>query len=149
MVMPIERSATTEWKGDLAAGSGMLSFDSGALTNAGVTWASRTEESNGKTSPEELIAAAHSSCYAMALSHTLTQAGHKPTDLDVTAKVGLEPKSGGGFAVTTSTLTVRGHVSSLSRDEFAGFAKQAEQACPVSNALRHNVEITVDAMLES
>lgn len=149
MATPIERSASTDWKGDLAAGSGMLQFDSGAFTSASVTWASRTEEANGKTSPEELIAAAHSSCYAMAFSHTLTQAGHKPNDLHVTAKVGLEPKDGGGFTVASSALTVRGHVPSLTQDEFADIASQAEQACPVSNALRNNVEITVDATLES
>lgn len=149
MAQAIERSAATEWVGDLAAGSGTLSFDSGAFANTAVTWASRTEEPNGKTSPEELIAAAHSSCYAMAFSHTLTQAGHKPNDLHVTAKVGLEPKAGGGFAVTSSALTVRGHVPSLTQDEFADFANQAEQACPVSNALRNNLEITVDATLES
>lgn len=149
MARPIERSATTEWKGDLAAGSGMLSFASGAVADTAVTWASRTEESNGKTSPEELIAAAHASCYAMAFSNTLTEAGHKPNDLNVTSKVGLEPKSGGGVEVTTSALTVRGHVPSLSQDEFADFANQAEQACPVSNALRNNVRISVDATLDS
>lgn len=148
MANAIERSATTEWKGDLAAGSGMLEFDSGAFTNSPVTWASRTEDANGKTSPEELIAAAHSSCYAMAFSHALTEAGHKPNDLHVTAKVGLEAKAGGGFRVASSTLTVRGHVPSLSGDEFANLATQAEQACPVSNALRGNVEIRVDATLE-
>jgi osmotically inducible protein OsmC len=149
MTQAIERSANTEWMGDLAAGSGMLSFDSGAFSTTPVTWASRTEESNGKTSPEELIAAAHSSCYAMAFSHTLSQAGHKPDDLHVTAKVGLEPKSGGGFAVTSSTLTVRGHVPSLTQDEFVDYANQAERACPVSNALRNNLKITVNATLES
>lgn len=148
MAEAIERSASTEWKGDLAAGSGMLEFESRAFTSAAVTWASRTGEANGRTSPEELIAAAHSSCYAMAFSHTLTEAGHKPNDLHVTAKVGLEPKAGGGFTVATSALTVRGHVPSLSQDEFASFATQAEQACPVSNALRDNVQITVDATLE-
>lgn len=148
MAEAIERSATTEWKGDLAAGSGMLEFDSGAFSNSPVTWASRTEDANGKTSPEELVAAAHSSCYAMAFSHTLAEAGHKPGDLHVTAKVGLEPKAGGGFSVATSALTVRGHVPSLSQEEFSDFATQAEQACPVSNALRGNVEISVDATLE-
>lgn len=148
MAQAIERSASTEWKGDLAAGSGLLQFDSGAIGNPPVTWASRTEEANGKTSPEELIAAAHSSCYAMAFSHTLTEAGHKPEHLRVTAKVGVESKSGSGLAVATSALTVRGHVPSLSQDAFADFAAQAEQACPVSNALRDNVEITVDAALD-
>jgi osmotically inducible protein OsmC len=148
MAQPIERSATTEWRGDLAAGNGMLSFASGGFPNVPVTWASRTEDSNGMTSPEELIAAAHSSCYAMAFTHTLTEAGHKPSDLNVTSKVGLEPKAGGGFAVTTSALTVRGHVPSLDQAQFAEYATKAEKACPVSNALRDNVTITVDATLE-
>lgn len=149
MAQPVERSANTEWVGDLAAGSGTVSFDSGAIGNSPVTWASRTETSDGKTSPEELIAAAHSSCYAMALSHTLTQAGHKPNDLHVTAKVGLEPKSGGGVEVTSSALTVRGHVPSLTQDAFEDLANQAELGCPVSNALRNNLRITVNATLES
>ncbi|HEV2065626.1 MAG TPA: OsmC family peroxiredoxin [Thermomicrobiales bacterium] len=149
MEQPIERSANTEWAGDLAAGSGTVSFGSGAIGDSPVTWASRTETSDGKTSPEELIAAAHSSCYAMAFSHTLTQAGHKPNNLHVTAKVGLEPKAGGGVEVTSSALTVRGHVPSLTQDAFEDLANQAEQACPVSNALRNNLKITVDARLES
>lgn len=149
MAKAIERSATTEWRGDLAAGNGMLSFTSGGFPNAPVTWASRTEDSNGMTSPEELIAAAHSSCYAMAFTYLLTEGGHKPSDLNVVAKVGLEPKAEGGFAVTTSALTVRGHVPSLDQAQFAELAAQAEQACPVSNALRNNVTITVDATLEN
>lgn len=143
----IERTANAVWKGDLAAGSGMISFNSGAFRNAPVTWASRTESSDGKTSPEELIAAAHASCYAMAFSNTLTEAGHKPNDLDVVATVSLEPKDG-GFAVTASKLTVRGHVPSLDQERFAAIADEAEKGCPVSNALRGNVTITVDATLE-
>lgn len=144
----IERTANAVWRGDLAAGSGMISFNSGAFKNSPVTWASRTESSDGKTSPEELIAAAHASCYAMAFSHTLTQAGHKPDNLDVVATVSLEPKDGGGFGVTASRLTVRGKVPSLSQDEFARIADEAEKGCPVSNALRGNVTISVDATLE-
>lgn len=144
----IERTANAVWKGSLAAGSGMISFNSGAFPNSPVTWASRTESSDGKTSPEELIAAAHSSCYAMAFTNTLTEGGHKPESLDVVATVSLEPKAGGGFAVTASKLTVRGKVPSLSQDEFASIADDAEKACPVSNALRGNLTITVDATLE-
>lgn len=144
----IDRTANAVWDGDLAAGSGMISFNSGAFKNSPVTWASRTESSDGKTSPEELIAAAHASCYAMAFTHTLSDAGHKPTSLDVVATVSLEPKDGGGFAVTASRLSVRGTVPSLSRDEFASIADEAEKGCPVSNALRGNVNITVDAALE-
>lgn len=144
----INRTANAVWMGDLAAGSGMISFESGAFKNSPVTWASRTESSDGKTSPEELIAAAHASCFAMAFSHTLSEAGHKPQHLDVAATVSLEPKDGGGFGVTASRLTVRGKVPTLSQDEFADYANQAEQGCPISNALRGNLEITVDATLE-
>ncbi len=143
----IDRTANAVWKGDLAAGSGMISFESGAFRNAPVTWASRTESSDGKTSPEELIAAAHASCYAMAFTNTLTEAGHKPNDLDVVATVSLEVKDG-GLAVTASKLTVRGHVPSLDQEQFAAIADEAEKGCPVSNALRGNVTITVDATLE-
>src|SRR5665811_1087880 len=102
-----ERSATTSWEGDLAHGNGVLSGASGALGDLPVTWASRTERSDGKTSPEELIAAAHSSCFAMALSHELTQAGSPPEHLDVTAKVTLDQREGEP-TVTTSELTVTG-----------------------------------------
>jgi len=146
-VATIDRTANAVWKGDLAAGSGMISFESGAFRNAPVTWASRTESSDGKTSPEELIAAAHASCYAMAFTNTLTEAGHKPNDLDVVATVSLEVKDG-GLAVTASKLTVRGHVPSLDQEQFAAIADEAEKGCPVSNALRGNVTITVDATLE-
>lgn len=144
----IDRTANAVWKGDLAAGSGMLSFNSGAFQDGPVTWASRTESSDGRTSPEELVAAAHASCYAMAFSHTLTEAGHKPESLDVVATVSLEPKAGGGFAVTASKLTVRGKVPSLSQDEFSSIAHEADQGCPISNALRGNLTISVDATLE-
>lgn len=143
----IERTTETVWRGDLAAGSGMIEFNSGAFSNAPVTWASRTESSDGKTSPEELIAAAHSSCFAMAFSHTLTGDGNKPTSLAVTATVGLEP-AGEGFAVTTSDLMVRGKVPKLDQAAFQAAAERAEQGCPVSNALRGNVKITVTATLE-
>ena len=141
--------ASTAWNGDLAAGSGMVEFNSGGIKNSPVTWASRTESSDGKTSPEELIAAAHSSCFAMAFSHTLTTSGHKPEHLFVTSTVDLQPKDGGGFQVVSSALQVRGKVPGLSQDEFTQFAAQAEQGCPVSNALRGNVQITVDANLEN
>ena len=144
----IDRIANAVWKGDLAAGSGMLSFNSGAFGNTPVTWASRVESSDGKTSPEELIAAAHASCYAMAFSNTLTEAGHKPDNLDVVATVSLKHLPGGGIAVSASKLTVRGHVPSLDQERFAAIADEAEKACPVSNALRGNVAITVDATLE-
>ena len=107
-----ERSATTEWDGDLAHGSGEVSVGSGAFATFPVTWASRTERSDGKTSPEELIAAAHSSCFSMALSHGLTEAGHKPEHLSVSAKVTLDQRDGAP-TVTTSELAVTGRVPGI------------------------------------
>lgn len=144
-----EREATAVWEGGLMGGSGMVDVGSGAFPNQPVTWAARTEEPAGKTSPEELIAAAHAACYAMAFSYTLQNAGHAPERLAVTAKVGFGPKPGGGMQVTHSNLTVRGKVSGIDQARFAELARQGEQSCPVSNALRNNVEINLDATLES
>ena len=141
--------SSTAWEGDLSSGSGMVEFNSGAISNSPVTWASRTESADGKTSPEELLAASHSSCFAMAFSHTLTSAGHKPEHLFVTSTVDFGPKEGGGFEVKSSTLDVRGKVPGLSADEFTQLANQAEQGCPISNVMRGNVPVTVNATLES
>ena len=111
--MPMaERTATTGWDGDLAHGNGVVNGASGALKRLAVTWASRTERSDGKTSPEELIAAAHSSCFSMALSHGLTEAGNAPEHLEVTAKVTLDLIDGAP-TVTTSELTVSGRVPGI------------------------------------
>ena len=143
----IERRAEVTWLGDLASGNGTLTGGSGAFGTLPVTWAARTEEPAGKTSPEELIAAAHASCYAMALSHALATAGNPPERLDVSAVCGLDPKSGGGFEITSSNLTVRGVVPGLDQAGFEEMARQGEQGCPVSNALRNNVEIGLDATL--
>jgi lipoyl-dependent peroxiredoxin len=144
-----ERQATAVWNGDLIHGSGEISSGTGVLSNQPVTWAARTEDPQGMTSPEELIAAAHASCYAMALSHTLATDGHAPTSLEVTAKVGFGPNPDGGMKVTYSHLSVHGKVPGLDQAGFADEAKKGEQGCPVSNALRNNVEITVEATLES
>jgi osmotically inducible protein OsmC len=143
-----EREATVVWEGGLSSGSGVFSVGSGAFPNQPVTWASRTEEPGGKTSPEELIAAAHASCYSMALSHALQSAGHTPDRLTVTAQVGFGPKPGGGMQVTHSNLTVRGKVPGIDQATFAEIARQGEQGCPVSNALRNNVSINLEATLE-
>lgn len=140
--------ASTAWEGDLAAGSGMVEFNSGAIVNSPVSWASRTEAANGKTSPEELLAASHSSCFAMAFSHTLSSAGHKPEHLFVTSTVEFGPKDGGGFEVKSSNLDVRGKVPGLTAVQFAEIANQAEQGCPISNVIRGNVPVTVNATLE-
>jgi osmotically inducible protein OsmC len=132
----------------LTDGSGSFTSGSGTFTDLPVTWASRTGEPEGKTSPEELLAAAHASCYAMAFSYVL-QGNNTPAQrLEVTSKVGFTPKQGGGFEVSYSHLTVKGQVAGLTQEQFAALAATGEQNCPVSNAFRNNLEITVDATLE-
>jgi lipoyl-dependent peroxiredoxin len=143
-----ERQATAVWEGDLASGSGAISTGTGVLSNQPITWAARTEDPQGMTSPEELVAAAHASCYAMALSHTLGNDGHPPKSLSVTAKVGFGPKPGGGMMVTYSRLSVRGKVPGLDQAGFEEEAMKGEQGCPISNAIRNNVEISLEATLE-
>src|SRR5438445_12855343 len=118
--MPIaERTATTSWDGDLAHGNGTVTGASGGLGDLPVTWASRTERSDGKTSPEELLAAAHASCFAMAFSHGLAQAGNPAQQLHVNATCTFEQVEG-GFKVSTMVLDVRGKVPGLDQ---AGFEK--------------------------
>jgi osmotically inducible protein OsmC len=144
--MPMaERTANCSWEGDLAHGNGVVTGASGALGELPVTWASRTERSDGKTSPEELIAAAHASCFSMALSHTLTQDGHAPQKLEVSAKVTLDQKDGAP-TVTSSELTVTGSVEGLDRAGFEQAAEDAGKNCPISRALG-GVQITVTATL--
>jgi lipoyl-dependent peroxiredoxin len=140
-----ERTATTVWEGDLAHGNGILSLTSGATDDLPVTWASRTERSDGKTSPEELIAAAHASCFSMALSHGLAEAGHPPDRLEVSTTVTLTLDD--GPKVSSSHISVRGTVPGLDADAFAQAAQGAADNCPVSGALKGNLDITVDAQL--
>jgi len=121
-------------------------MSSGALPDFPVTWASRTETPEGKTSPEELLAAAHASCYAMALSATLSRRRTPPERLNVTAQCTLD-KVGDGFKVTTMELTVRGRVPGLEQSVFQEVAQVAEKSCPISNAIRNNVEIRLTAKL--
>jgi osmotically inducible protein OsmC len=141
--MAAERTASTTWEGDLPKGRGTVTVNSGAMGDFPVTWASRTERSEGKTSPEELIAAAHSSCFSMALSNVLAEGGHPAESLDVTSTVVFDPPK-----VTESRITVRGRVPGIDGAAFQDAVRAAEQGCPVSNALRGNVEMTVDATLE-
>jgi osmotically inducible protein OsmC len=143
----VERRAHVVWEGDLARGNGTLTEDSsGALSDAPVTWASRVERPDGKTSPEELIAAAHASCYSMALSHTLAEGGNAPERLEVEAVCTFDDEA---LKITTVDLNVRGRVPGIgSEEEFENAAHQADQGCPVSNALRGNVEIRVQTSLE-
>jgi osmotically inducible protein OsmC len=142
-----DRTANTVWEGGLARGKGNLSLKSGATDDLEVTWASRTERSDGKTSPEELVAAAHASCFAMALSHELGEAGHDPERLDVTSVVTLDEVDGAP-TVTTSQLTVRGRVPGIDQEEFEKAAQGAGENCPISRALG-GVDIRVDAKLEN
>ena len=146
--MAAERRAQVVWRGTLTQGNGNLSVGSGVLKDQPITWAARVERPDGKTSPEELLAAAHAACYAMALSHTLTQDGTPPEWLEVKA-VCTADQSSGGLKITTMDLEVRGNVSGLDASAFEREAQKAEQNCPVSNALRNNVQIRVSASLET
>jgi osmotically inducible protein OsmC len=143
--MAAQSSASTVWEGDLAHGGGTTTPVSGAFPAVEVTWASRTKRSQGKTSPEELLAAAHASCYCMALSNELAQAGTPPERLEATATVDFEP----GEGVRSSHIVVRGRVPGIDQGKFDQAADAAGEGCPISGALKGNVEIEVDATLES
>lgn len=140
--MATTRTANAHWEGSLLEGGGKVSLDSSGLATFEVTWASRTEAPNGRTSPEELIAAAHSSCYSMALSHALAQAGTPPTSIDTRADATFQP----GEGITGIHLTVRGTVPGMSAEDFTAAAEEAKIGCPVSNALT-GTTITLDAAL--
>jgi len=142
----MESRASSTWNGNLFEGSGTTTLASGAAAALPVSWPNRTEAANGKTSPEELIAAAHAACYNMAFSNVLDQAGHPPAQLDTDA-VATFAKTDAGFRLTTMRLSVRGDVPGLSAEAFAEAAIQAKDGCPVSNALAGNVAISVDATL--
>ena len=139
-----DRSARARWHGDLFEGSGTVSaVSSGLFTDAGVTWASRTEEPGGATSPEELIAAAHAACFCMALSNELSSRGHTPARLEVEATCSFEP----GKGVTTMVIDVTADVPDTDEADFREGLDAAEESCPVSNALRGNVDIQVSGRL--
>ena len=140
--MATTRTANAHWEGSLLEGGGKVSLDSSGLATFEVTWASRAETPNGRTSPEELIAAAHSSCYSMALAHALAQAGTPPTSIDTRADVTFQP----GEGITGIHLTVRGSVPGISAEDFATAAEGAKTGCPVSQALT-GTTITLDAAL--
>jgi len=141
-----ERSAQATWQGDLMSGSGEIhEVPSGAFGPLQVTWASRTEDHGGKTSPEELIAAAHSACFAMALSHGLAQAGHTAEQLETSVTLTFVP----GTGITQAALTVVGNVPGIDEAAFKEAAEDAKENCPVSGALKGNVELTLDARLQT
>jgi osmotically inducible protein OsmC len=142
--MAADRRAEVTWQGDLMGGSGEVErVGSGTFGGLDVTWASRTEEPGGKTSPEELIAAAHAACFSMALAHALAQAGNPPERLSTSATVTFVP----GTGITRSALEVEGTVPGLAEDAFREAAEQAKEGCPVSQALKGNVELEVTARL--
>jgi len=140
--MATTRTAHTVWQGNLAEGQGTVAFDSSGIGEQPVSWPSRAEQANGKTSPEELIAAAHSSCFSMALSHGLSQAGTPPTQLTTQADVTFQP----GTGITGIHLTVEGTVEGLDEAGFTAAAEDAKKNCPVSQALT-GTEITLTAKL--
>ncbi len=138
-----DRRASADWQGDLFEGRGTVTAgSSGLFSDAGVTWASRTEEPDGKTSPEELIAAAHAACFCMALSNELSSRGHTPDRLQIEATCSFEEGK-----VTTMALDVTAEVPGVDEDGFREGLSAAEGSCPVSNALRGNVDIKVDGKL--
>jgi osmotically inducible protein OsmC len=140
-----ERRAEVVWEGDLPRGSGRFTVGSGAMGEQPVTWASRTERSDGRTSPEELIAAAHGSCFAMALSNVLAEGGTPPERLEISAVCTFDVDN---VKVSSVDLDIRGRVPGIDAEDFQSAVEQAEQGCPVSNALRGNVEMRVTASLE-
>ena len=146
--MAAVRSASVTWNGDLPSGKGSVKAgSSGAFGPLDVSWARRSEaDANGVTSPEEMLAAAHASCFAMALSAGLGRAGTPPQQLDVTAQVTFD-RVGDGFKVTSSALEVRGKVPNLDQAGFEKAAEGAKDGCPISQALKGNVELSVKATL--
>ncbi|HYG72369.1 MAG TPA: OsmC family peroxiredoxin [Actinomycetota bacterium] len=146
--MAATRTATVTWTGSLADGSGTVSSGTSQwFTDLPVSWASRTEDPEGRTSPEELLAAAHASCFAMALSGALARAGTPPDHLHVSAEVTFD-KVGDKWSVTRSKLDVIGVVPGLDEDGFEGAAQGAKDGCPISRALAGNVELSVTSTVE-
>jgi osmotically inducible protein OsmC len=142
------RRATVKWDGDLATGDGNVSATSSrAFSALPVTWASRTESADGRTSPEELLAAAHASCYSMAFSSELAKAGSPADHLEVSSEVTFD-RVDGKWTVISSRLTVRGQVTGLNNDRFRAIAEQAKDGCPISRAIVGNVAISLDAALK-
>lgn len=141
--MALDSTGRTHWEGDLFSGSGTTSLDSGAAPPMQVTWKARTEEHGGMTSPEELIAAAHASCFSMAFSNTLAKNDTPPGTLDVEATATFVP----GEGITTMALEVTGSVEGISEEQFKDLAETAKNGCPVSQALAGNVDISIEANL--
>jgi lipoyl-dependent peroxiredoxin len=145
--MAIVSFAEAVWSGDLESGSGMITYlSSGAVTRLPVSWAARTEAHEGKTSPEELLAAAHASCFSMAFSGRLGKNGTPPQRLDVRSDVTFD-KGEAGWKVTKSHLTVKVKAEGLEEAKMLELAEDAKEKCPISQAIKGNVEISVEASL--
>ena len=143
--MATDRTAEVTWHGDLMSGSGRIdSVTSGEFGGLDVDWHARSGDAESKTSPEELIAAAHAACLSMALSHGLAQAGHPADELKTSATVTFQP----GEGITKIALQVAGNVPGMSQDDFRQAAETAKENCPVSKALTGVPEISLDARLE-
>jgi osmotically inducible protein OsmC len=136
--------ADAVWEGDLTSGEGRVKVASGVFNEFPVTWANRAERTHGGTSPEELIAAAHAACYSMAFANGLSKAGHHPERLNTTAEVEFVP----GEGIKTITLTVKGHIHGITEADFTKLAEEAKNGCPVSQALKGNVELKLNAELD-
>ncbi|WP_434994647.1 OsmC family protein [Arthrobacter sp. Ld5] len=142
--MATVRTAHTVWSGDLPSGSGQVSLDSSGLGTYDVTWKARAEQSEGKTSPEELIAAAHSACFSMAFSHAVGEEGKTPERVETKAEVDFQP----GTGITAIRLTLDATVPGLSEEDFQRLAQGAKEGCPVSQALAAVKDISLTATLQ-
>ena len=143
------RQADANWSGDLLAGGGSVSASSsGIFSDQAITWRARTEASEGKTSPEELLAAAHAACYSMAVSNELAKAGFAPERVDVSVVVSAD-KTDSGWTVLSSAISVRANVPGIEEALFMEKAEAAKGGCPISKAMSGSVEITLQATLES
>ncbi len=146
--MAMTRSASATWQGDLPTGQGTVSTDSEFLQSVPTSWRARTEDATGQTSPEELLAAAHASCFSMAFSNELSKAGFVPDRVEVTVDVTADKREQ-GWTVLTSQITARGWVPNVDEETFQAMANKAKDGCPISRSIAGNVELSVTATLES
>ncbi len=146
--MAMTRSASATWQGDLPTGEGTVSTASDFLQDVPTSWRARTEDATGQTSPEELLAAAHASCFSMAFSNELSKAGFVPNRVEVTVDMTADKREM-GWTVLSSQITARGWVPNVDEETFQAMANKAKEGCPISRALAGNVELSVTATLES
>lgn len=146
--MAMTRTASATWQGDLPTGQGTVSTASDFLQSVPTSWRARTEDATGQTSPEELLAAAHASCFSMAFSNELSKAGFVPDRVEITVDVTADKREN-GWTVLTSQITARGWVPNVDEETFQAMANKAKEGCPISRAIAGNVELSVNATLES